>query len=152
MSLRASQKAQNFRRSLHHPARSHVTALRLAANTADGNVYIYLCEPLGHRYLLDARIEMNDIGRAILCGWNVESLPFSTCDAEACLLVQAEIINAIAGEHPNEVGWRGFCNHPAHFITHMEGARLLAVDKVAIAIRYYSCLRSIWHQQKRPAT
>ena len=94
------------------------------------NVHKYLCVPLGHAYILDMRVDVDGVGRALLCAWNKEGRPFTRKHADALIPVQAAMRHAIAHERA-DVRWRGFGNHTAHFITDVAGQTLLAIDTEA---------------------
>lgn len=99
-----------------------------------GNVYRYLCVPLGHRHMLDVRIEVDGIGRTLLCAWNTAEKPFTKATADALRPVQTMMQHAIAHERPN-VLWRSATDISlAHFITDDSGCALLAINPEAEAM------------------
>lgn len=99
-----------------------------------GNVYQYLCVPLGHRHMLDVRVEVDGIGRLLLCGWGKADRPFTKADADALVPVQTLIQHAIAIER-SDVRWRATKDAAmAHFITDESGKELFAINPDAEAM------------------
>ncbi len=98
-----------------------------------GNVYHHLCVPLDHHYLLDVRVEVGGIGRAVLIAWNKGQRPFTARDVEQMRPVQSMLARAWA-ERATDARWvtRGSGN--AHLLTDMSGERLLAIDGEAEAL------------------
>jgi hypothetical protein len=99
-----------------------------------GNIQKYLCDPLGHQHMLDIRVEWRGIGRALFCAWNPLERPFTRADADALIGAQSLMQGAIGGERP-DAQWRSQsdkCN--AHFITDLEGRRLVSINPDAEAM------------------
>jgi len=97
------------------------------------NIYRYLCVPLGHRHMLDLRIEVNGVGRALFCAWNPPGRPFTQADADALRPAQIEMQRAIADKSA-DVHWRSLDSGTAHFITDISGLKLAAIDEEAEAM------------------
>ena len=95
-----------------------------------GNVYKYLCVPLGHRHMLDMRVDVDGIGRALICVWNGPDQPFLQSQAEMLRPVQRLISLAIQGAKTGAT-WRAVSNDPAQFITNNSGDTLIAIDDEA---------------------
>jgi DNA-binding CsgD family transcriptional regulator len=94
------------------------------------NVYHYLCAPLGHRYVLDMRIELNGVGRALLLAWNEEGKPFSHAHADLLRPLQSMIGCAVAHVRP-DTRWQRVGTGAAHFITELDGRTLRIIDPEA---------------------
>ena len=91
------------------------------------NVYKYLCAPLGHRYLLDMRCDVDGAGRVLFCAWNCEDRAFTQHHAE--LLVPAQKLIEMALASPQqESKWHSLGARTAHFITDISGSRLTAIE------------------------
>lgn len=99
-------------------------------NFWEGNVYNHLCVPLGHRYMLDMRIDVDGIGRALICLWNSAGRPFRADQAEALRPVQRLIAAAIQNPR-GDATWRQASAAPAQFLTDLEGETLIAIDDEA---------------------
>ncbi len=96
----------------------------------DGAVYRHLCVPLGHRYLLDMRIEVDGVGRALFCAWYPESLPFGVAEVER--LRQVQPIVARAFQHtPLGARWSRLDAGDAYFVTDAAGIELLSINDLA---------------------
>jgi DNA-binding CsgD family transcriptional regulator len=91
-----------------------------------GNVYRYLCVPCGHRYMIDARIDVNGRGRALFCGWNPPDRPFTQADADVLTSICKLMQHAAAIQRPN-VRWRSKGGQ-GHFITDRTGQTLAAIS------------------------
>lgn len=91
------------------------------------NVYNHLCVPLGHRHMLDMRIDVDGIGRALICLWNGAAHPFRAYQAEA--LRPAQRLIAMAIKNPkDDAMWRHGSDAPAQFLTDLEGEALIAIS------------------------
>ena len=97
------------------------------------NIYQYLCVPLGHRHMLDVRIEVNGVGQALFCAWNRVGRPFTQADADALRPAQIEMQHAVAVRRA-DVHWRSLDSGSAHFITDVAGLKLIAIDEEAEAM------------------
>jgi DNA-binding CsgD family transcriptional regulator len=95
-----------------------------------GNVYRYLAEPRGHRWMLDMRVEVDGIGRIVFCAWNPAERPFDHDDADALQPVQHMLQRAVSDQH-GTVRWRSLNQSPAHLLTDVRGQELLAIDAEA---------------------
>lgn len=98
-----------------------------------GNVYRYLCLPLGHRHMLDVRIEVDGVGRALFCAWNPPGRPFTQADADGLRPAQLEMQIAATGQRA-DVNWRSLDSGTAHFMTDISGLKLVAIDEEAEAM------------------
>jgi DNA-binding CsgD family transcriptional regulator len=96
----------------------------------NGNVYRHLCAPLGHRHLLDMRIELDGVGRALFLAWNDEARPFSRAHAELLRPLQPVIGCAVAHERP-DARWQRVGTGAAHFVTALDGRTLCIIDPEA---------------------
>jgi hypothetical protein len=94
------------------------------------NVFRYLCTPLGHHYLLDARIEVHGVGRALLCLWNPQGRPFTAHDAKALEPVQAAMEVALGVPRPT-LRWISKFDRPGHMIMDLTGQRMVTINSVA---------------------
>ncbi|PLK27543.1 hypothetical protein C0V78_12085 [Novosphingobium sp. TH158] len=94
------------------------------------NVYRYLCEPLGHHYSLDIRIEVAGRGVAAMFLFNGEGRPFGKRELEAVEPVQKLLAKA-AAERREGVHWLSASDRTAHFVTDLEATRLLAINQPA---------------------
>lgn len=92
-----------------------------------GNVYRYLCQPLGHRWMLDLRVEVDGVGRIVFCAWNPPERPFDAADAAALVPVQRMMQQAISDQR-GTAPWRSLNQSPAHLLTDIGGQELLAID------------------------
>lgn len=92
-----------------------------------GAVYKHLCVPLGHRYLLDMRIDVDGVGRALFCAWNDESRPFVAADVEALRPLQRQI-SASIDRTREDARWVAVDLGLAHFLTSADGSDLLAIN------------------------
>lgn len=95
-----------------------------------GNIYRHLCVPLDHHYMIDVRVEVGGIPRALLLIWQKGHNPFSEHDIQRLRPVQALLSQAAAGQQP-DARWVRRCSGQAHFITDLSGERLLAIDPEA---------------------
>jgi DNA-binding CsgD family transcriptional regulator len=99
-------------------------------NFWEGNVYNHLCVPLGHRFMLDMRIDVEGVGRALVCLWNGPDAPFHARQVEALRLVQRQIAMAIQHARKDAM-WRPASDMPAQFLTDLDGETLIAIDDEA---------------------
>ena len=106
-----------------------------------GNVYKYLCVPLGHRHMLDMRVDVDGTGRALICVWNGPGQPFLQSQAEMLRPVQRLITLAIQGAQTGAT-WRPVGNDAAQFITNICGDTLIAIDDGAERLLQESCMLS----------
>lgn len=97
------------------------------------NVYKHLCQPLGHEYLLDLRIDIEGRGRALLCAWNGANRPFGQREIATAVPVREALLAAFVAIGADPV-WHSLGSRTAHFITDARGARLLAIDAEAEAL------------------
>ena len=95
-----------------------------------GNVYNYLCKPLGHYWMLDMRVEVDGVGRAVYCAWNPENTPFTAGDAEVLRPVQMLMQRAVRTQRA-DVAWRSLNDGSAQFIIDEGGDKLIAIDPEA---------------------
>jgi hypothetical protein len=115
------------------PAIGVMLAPESIAHFWTGNVYKYLCAPLGHRYALDVRIDVGGKGQALMLLWNKEDKPFRTADAEKLVPIQQLMCKA-AEQANDRIEWRSSRRSNAHFITDPSGAQLLAIDREATGL------------------
>jgi hypothetical protein len=90
------------------------------------NVYRYLFEPSGHRYLIDMRVDVGGRGRAVLLAFNKAAAPFDQTHADLLAPVQTMMERAILGE-TGQVRWRAR-GTPGLLVTDQNGERLMAID------------------------
>jgi hypothetical protein len=95
-----------------------------------GAVYQHLCVPLGHRYLLDMRVDCDGVGRALFCAWSKEGHPFDERHAALLRPVQRQISRAFANVRENGV-WSPVDVGLAHFLTSADGSELVAISAQA---------------------
>jgi hypothetical protein len=95
-----------------------------------GNVYRYLCTPLDHHFMIDVRVEVGGIGRAVLLVWSKGRRSFSARDVERLRPVQAMLTRAWVERRP-DARWMPRGSGNAHLITDIAGERLLAIDPEA---------------------
>ena len=98
-----------------------------------GNVYRYLCIPLDHHFMIDIRVEVAGVGRAILLAWHKGQRRFTARDVEALRPVQAMLARAWGQRSPDQ-RWVRCGTGNAHIITDLTGERLLAIDREAEAL------------------
>ena len=94
------------------------------------NVYKYLSQPLGHEYMLDARIDLDGRGRVLFCAWNKAERPFATSDIGQARLVHDLVLQALTHQR-DEIAWTSLASRSAHFMTDIAGLRLVAIDAEA---------------------
>lgn len=105
------------------------------------NAHRLLCEPLGHRYFIDVRIEVAGAGRAVLVIWHKGERQFTMADAEMLRPLQALLAHAIEAER-TEARWVKRGGSEAHFITDASGQQLIGIDAQAEALLMRSHLLS----------
>ncbi|MBT2186875.1 hypothetical protein [Sphingobium nicotianae] len=98
-----------------------------------GNIYRYLCVPLGHHHMLDLRVDHDNRGRALFVAWNPREKPFSRAEADLLEPVRQLMQHAIAA-HKQHARWTSKDGDYGHFVTDLSGQRLLAINAQAEAI------------------
>lgn len=96
----------------------------------NSNVYRHLCVPLGHRYPLDARYDVDGRGKAVLLLWNKEGGAFGHRHADLLGSVHQLIENALANTHV-EPRWETAGSRITHLLTDLTGSELLSIDATA---------------------
>ena len=93
-------------------------------------VYRHLCIPLGHRYLLDMRIEVDGVGRALFCAWYPQDKPFGQAEVERLRQVQPLVAGAFR-QNPLGARWSRLDAGDAYFVTDAAGVELLSINELA---------------------
>ena len=97
-----------------------------------GNIYKYLCQPIGHEHLLDMRIRFGGIGRALMLFWNQQGSPFGPAHVALLEPVRDLMQGAIASER-QDAKWMKVDDAGGHLVTDGTGRQLLGIDAKAEA-------------------
>lgn len=98
-----------------------------------GNIYRYLCVPLGHHYFIDMRIDVAGAGRAVFCLWNGPDHPFTQADA-ARLAKAQPFIQAAAANDGDAVAWYPVTWGTAHLVTDIDASTIHTINAEAEAL------------------
>lgn len=104
-----------------------------------GNIHRLLCAPLGHRYMLDMRANGGELGSAVFLAWNLDGDRFGPRDVKLLAPVQSLMERALR-ERSSRATWRTVSDATAHFITSLDGGRLLSIGPEAERVMMQSHL------------
>lgn len=98
-----------------------------------GNVYRYLCAPLGHHFLLDMRVDFGGRGRICVALWQDKDTPFTKAQAQKLEPVR-QLMQTVFTTAPDSDSWFRVSDQMAHMITDGDGKTILSSNGEALSI------------------
>lgn len=103
---------------------------RVRALLYSTNIRRHFCAPLGYHHVIYIRAQAPENGLAVFFAWNDEARPFTTQHTDLLEQIQPLMQRALA-LGTQEGQWRSLAKGNPHFITCMDGCRLIAIDDEA---------------------